>query len=190
MSIATEGTELLDTIVKRLLEVDGKIRSISLIGSFAWFPELARDVDIVVITESELPCDAYWEAISDLPKPVDIVVFRRGERAKGLALALRAGVLLWGDVDDILRQLQPARLLTIRCLDGVEKLAEWLSKQPEIVNVQVVNSTVEAQFVGDDDAQAELLKRIILDGHRIAAFSETTMNLEDVFLRVTKGEVA
>ncbi|MCS7187294.1 MAG: hypothetical protein RMK89_10120 [Armatimonadota bacterium] len=101
MSIATEGTELLDTIVKRLLEIDDKIRSISLIGSFAWFPELARDVDIVVITESELPCDAYWEAISDLPKPVDIVVFRRGERAKGLALALRAGVLLWGDVEAV-----------------------------------------------------------------------------------------
>jgi ABC-type uncharacterized transport system ATPase subunit len=80
--------------------------------------------------------------------------------------------------------------LTIRCLDGADKLADWLSKQPEIVSVQVVNSTVEAQFVGDDETQAELLRRIILDGHRIATFSETTMNLEDVFLRVTKGEVA
>jgi hypothetical protein len=29
-----------------------------------------------------------------------------------------------------------------------------------------------------------------LDGHRIATFTETTMDLEDVFLRVTKGEVA
>ncbi|MCS7265224.1 MAG: hypothetical protein NZ805_10375 [Armatimonadetes bacterium] len=101
MSIATKETELLEAIVRRLLEVDDKICSISLIGSFAWFPELARDVDIVVITESELPSDAYWDSVSDLPKPVDIVVFRRGERAKGLALALRAGVLLWGDFEAV-----------------------------------------------------------------------------------------
>lgn len=99
-------------------------------------------------------------------------------------------LLLWGDVDKILRQLQPTKLLSIRCLDGAEELSEWLSKQPEIINVQLTDKTVKAQFVGDDEAQAELLRRIVMDGHRIAAFTETNMNLEDVFLRVTKGEVA
>lgn len=98
MPLATKETEILDTIVKCLLAVDSGIRAIVLIGSFSWFPELARDVDIVVITESDLSSEAYWEAVSDLPKPVDIVVLRRGERAKGLVLALRAGILLWGDV--------------------------------------------------------------------------------------------
>lgn len=102
----------------------------------------------------------------------------------------KGDLLLWGDVETILRQLQPAKLLTIRCLDGAEKLAEWLNRQPEIVNTQIVNGTVQAQFIGDDEAQAELLRRLILDGHRIATFTETTMDLEDVFLRVTKGEVA
>lgn len=102
----------------------------------------------------------------------------------------KGDLLLWGDVDDILRQLQPARMLTIRCLDGAEHLAEWLSHQPEIISVQVVNTSVEAQFVGDDEAQADLLRRIITDGFRIAVFSETMMDLEDVFLRVTKGEVS
>ena len=62
--------------------------------------------------------------------------------------------------------------------------------QPEIVSTQIVNGAVQAQFVGDDEAQADLLRRLILDGHRIATFTEMTMDLEDVFLRVTKGEVA
>ncbi|MFA0753515.1 MAG: hypothetical protein IMHGJWDQ_001291, partial [Candidatus Fervidibacter sp.] len=57
-------------------------------------------------------------------------------------------------------------------------------------SVEIVNSGVEATFIGDDEAQADLLRRIILDGHRIATFGETSMNLEDVFLQVTKGEVA
>ncbi|MFN3421293.1 MAG: hypothetical protein ACK40X_06195 [Armatimonadota bacterium] len=96
---AAEKNELLETIVKRLLEVDRKIRAIVLIGSFVWFPDLARDVDIVAITdEKDSPVDAYWDAVLGLPKPVDVVVFRAGEKAKGLALALRTGVLIWGDV--------------------------------------------------------------------------------------------
>lgn len=136
--------------------------------------ELLREIGamgkIVIVSSHILP------ELSDFCNKIGII--EKGE------------LLLWGDVEDILRQLQPARLLTIRCLDGLEKLTEWLSKQPEIINVQVVNDTIEAQFVGDDEAQADLLRRIILDGLRIATFSETMMNLEDVFLRVTKGEVA
>ena len=97
MTTSATQVDLLRKIVRRLLEVDGSIRSIVLIGSFAWFPDLARDIDIVVITESNLPTDAYWDAVADFPKPVDVVVLRKGEKAKGLVLALRVGVLLWGD---------------------------------------------------------------------------------------------
>ncbi len=102
----------------------------------------------------------------------------------------KGDLLLWGDVDDILRQLQPSRLLSIRCLDGAERLAQWLSRQPEVASVQIANSKVEAQFIGDDESQAQLLRRLITEGFKVATFSETTMDLEDVFLRVTKGEVA
>jgi ABC-2 type transport system ATP-binding protein len=77
--------------------------------------------------------------------------------ATKIGIIEKGDLLLWGDVETILRQLQPAKLLTIRCLDGAEKLAEWLNRQPEIVNTQIVNGTVQAQFIGDDEAQAELL---------------------------------
>jgi len=97
MTTSATQVDLLREIVRRLLEVDGGIRSIVLIGSFAWFPDLAGDIDIVVITESNLPTEAYWDAFANFPKPVDVVVLRRGEKAKGLTLALRTGVLLWGD---------------------------------------------------------------------------------------------
>lgn len=98
ITAATEKDKLLETIVERLLEVDRKIRAVVLIGSFVWFPDLARDVDIVVITdERDLPVDVYWDAVLDLLKPVDVVIFKVGEKAKGLTLALRTGVLIWGD---------------------------------------------------------------------------------------------
>jgi len=90
-------SELLSKVVRLLLRVDDKICAVVLIGSFVWFPDLARDIDIVVITESDLPTEAYWDAVADLPKPVDVIVLRKGEKARGLTLALRVGVLLWGD---------------------------------------------------------------------------------------------
>jgi len=124
MTIAVKETKPLSTIVERLLGVDNKIQAIILIGSFVWFPDLARDVDIVVITESDLPVDAYWDAVSDLPMPVDIVVLRRGERAKGLALALRTGILLWGDVEAVKEATKDMPVPTLKDAQDWMVLAE------------------------------------------------------------------
>lgn len=99
-------------------------------------------------------------------------------------------LLLWGEVNDILSQLQPTRLIMVRVLDGPERLAEWLSGQPGISEVRFFNDRVEAQFTGDDRSQAELLRHLIKEGFQVVSFSETRMDLEDIFLRVTKGEVA
>ncbi len=128
MTVAAKESELLDIIVKRLIEFDSKISAIVLIGSFSWFPELARDVDIVVITESDLPSDAYWDVVSDLPKPVDIVVLRRGEAVKGLALALKVGVLLWGDVEAVKEATKNMPVPTLK------DAHDWLALAKEALN--------------------------------------------------------
>ncbi|MBI3923192.1 MAG: ABC transporter ATP-binding protein [Armatimonadetes bacterium] len=99
-------------------------------------------------------------------------------------------MLLTGNVDDILRQLQPARRLSIRCLDESERLMSWLGSASQISEVRSANGTVQAQFTGDDNSQAELLRQLIADGFRIVALTESSVDLEDVFMQVTKGEVS
>lgn len=94
---ATTDAALLSAIVARLRQVDPRLRAVVLIGSCVWAPDLARDVDIVAVTESALPAEVYWDAVAALPKPVEVIVLRAGEKAQGLALAVRTGVLLWGD---------------------------------------------------------------------------------------------
>jgi ABC-2 type transport system ATP-binding protein len=49
---------------------------------------------------------------------------------------------------------------------------------------------LEADFTGDENAVADLLETLIAQKVRIASFSETNTGLEEVFLRLTKGEVA
>jgi hypothetical protein len=49
---------------------------------------------------------------------------------------------------------------------------------------------IEVAFTGDENAVADLLGAMVAGGVRVAAFSETQTGLEEVFLRLTKGEVA
>jgi ABC-2 type transport system ATP-binding protein len=45
-------------------------------------------------------------------------------------------------------------------------------------------------FAGGLEEQADLLAALIRDGFRIAAFREESLDLEDVFMQITKGEVS
>jgi ABC-2 type transport system ATP-binding protein len=49
---------------------------------------------------------------------------------------------------------------------------------------------LDVEFVGDENALADLLETLVAHKVRIASFSETHTGLEEVFLRLTKGEVA
>ena len=69
MKVAAKETELLRNIVESLFEVGSEIRAFVPIGSFDCLPDIAMDIDIVVITESDLPVDLPWDAVSNLPKP-------------------------------------------------------------------------------------------------------------------------
>jgi len=49
---------------------------------------------------------------------------------------------------------------------------------------------LEIEFSGDDEDAAALLESLVAQGVRVASFSEMTTNLEEAFLRLTKGEIA
>ena len=107
----------------------------------------------------------------------------------------RSRLLISGDVETIIRQLQPTRLLTITPVKGVVAVAALrgaLEERPEVEKVTVENSddgTLLVAFTGGFEEQATLLSDLITGGHQICSFSETAMDLEDVFMRVTTGRV-
>jgi ABC-2 type transport system ATP-binding protein len=59
--------------------------------------------------------------------------------------------------------------------DGLGK-AEWIS--------------LEAEFTGDDPALYQLLSSLLARGLPVVHFSEETQNLEEVFMRATRGIVS
>lgn len=62
------------TLCDRLLAVDPNIVEIDLFGSSAYAPEVAQDVDLLVTTKRKKRIDHYWDATTDWPTHVDVLV--------------------------------------------------------------------------------------------------------------------
>jgi ABC-2 type transport system ATP-binding protein len=99
-----------------------------------------------------------------------------------------------GSLDEVRRQAAHGRMLQLRVLSDVAAAEGVLRDQPGIGEVFVSGAdaagTLEAEFAGDDEAIADLLGVLLARGVRVISFSETTSDLEEVFLRLTRGEVA
>ena len=105
-------------------------------------------------------------------------------------------------MDEIRKQVNKARRLRIRVLSDSNKAEAVLRCQPGVLQIylteipvktakaEISSIDLEVEFTGDDTASADLLETLLEQKVRVASFSEMTTDLEEVFLRLTKGEVA
>jgi ABC-2 type transport system ATP-binding protein len=107
---------------------------------------------------------------------------------------LEAGKLVaFGDMAMMKKQLHPHRVIQARVLDGLHNIQELLLKDSRVIAVlppEEENSQqglVRFEFTGDDLALSELLSDLIQAGLQIVSFHEEDGDLEDVFLKVTRG---
>ena len=101
----------------------------------------------------------------------------------------RGEMLVSGDVQDIMDQVTGGRTLEIRLLDGLDKAADLLADAPGVRAVRSVDSHLQVDFTGSPEAQADLNTLLISHHLRVLAFTEQAMDLEDIFMKVTKGLV-
>ncbi len=99
-------------------------------------------------------------------------------------------LLVWGAVDEIVKQLQANRLIEIRPVGELEPLRQRLERESLVHGIDLRDGCLVVHFSGGLEEQADLLTRLIHDGYRIASFREESLDLEDVFMRITKGEVS
>jgi hypothetical protein len=79
----------------------------------------------------------------------------------------------------------------MRLADGdCAALAAYLETCPGIAGVRIEGGAVHARCDESGINQAELLRKLVERGFPIIAFHETEADLEDVFMRVTRGIVS
>lgn len=102
----------------------------------------------------------------------------------------RGNMLAFGPVKEIVRQIQPTRVIQIRVLSDMVGAREFACAQDKVISAQNDNAGhLLLEFNGDIDDQATLLDNLIRGGIRISDYHEQHANLEDVFMRLTTGAV-
>lgn len=88
-----------------LLQADPDIVAIVQFGSSVYAPDLALDLDLLIITKREKESKVYWDTVWSTGQPfwVDVVVVELGKRLGFLSAAVRAfGRLVFGDLNAVL----------------------------------------------------------------------------------------
>jgi ABC-2 type transport system ATP-binding protein len=112
------------------------------------------------------------------------------EICTGAVIIERGKILRAGTLQEIMAQSGKAhRTVVIRALDRTEELLKALLEMPDVEGARLADGAVEVDLAGDDAACCGLLERVIRSGFRIFEFRPQGVDLEQIFLDVTRGEV-
>jgi ABC-2 type transport system ATP-binding protein len=112
------------------------------------------------------------------------------ELCDSVGIIEKGRLVVSGSLDEIRQHALQSRTLRLKVLSEIEQAQSLLANQPGVGQVYPVNGHLDVEFVGDEEAAADLLNALVSGGVRLASFTETISDLEEVFLRLTKGEVA
>ena len=90
------------------MKADAKIEEIVQFGSSVYAPQLALDIDILVVTPKKRRDDIYWDAVADCPMNVDVIVVQEEESiGDRIAWAIGGmGKLIHGDGEIVKRMVE------------------------------------------------------------------------------------
>lgn len=112
------------------------------------------------------------------------------EICSGAVIIERGKILRAGMLQEILSDdSKPHRTVLMKPLARAEDLFKKLLETPGVDNARLIDGTVEADVLGGDEACCDLLTSVVGAGFRVLEFRQRRMDLEQMFLNVTKGEV-
>ncbi len=98
-------SQWLPKLCEALLKADPDIVAIVQFGSSVYAPDLALDLDLLVVTKRKKDSSVYWDTVWSAGQPfwVDVIVVEVGEQLGFLSAAVRAfGRLVFGDLEAVL----------------------------------------------------------------------------------------
>ena len=101
----------------------------------------------------------------------------------------RGKLIFNGSVDDAIRQVRGNATFTVSVGDRNPEAAVTLATYPEVMAVKPDPKTglIDVRLKDGQEDGSFLPERLIRDGFRLKAFREKEVNLENVFMEITKG---
>jgi len=118
------------------------------------------------------------------------ILTEMSELCTRIGIIERGRILAAGTPDEILATLTAGRRIRIKVARDVARAAELLQTVDGVTDVEVEGAEARALFEGADDQIHRLLKPLLDAGVPVMAVVPESADLERIFLRVTKGDLA
>lgn len=113
------------------------------------------------------------------------------EMCTSLCVMNRGKLLASGTAEQVRQILgSTERTITATLLNRHEEARAWLASQPHVHDPVADAPTVTFRFLGDDNAQADLMEGLIHLGIRIRSFEEKRSSFEDILVEVAESNRA
>ena len=111
------------------------------------------------------------------------------ESCDGVLVIERGKKVVSGDIDEIARGLSPHGTVSVRVVAGVENALQFFLVQPGVRGADAEGNAVRFEIEGGDEALADLVARAVAGGVRVCEVKVEQADLEDIFLKTTKGRL-
>lgn len=105
-----------------------------------------------------------------------------------VAIIEKGALIYSGPVQAVQNQFRGARVFWVKVGDGEEKAIQILKSQPPILEVAPVDGRIKVTMASDQADPGCIASSLVLGGVRLLGLEEEYMGLEEVFMRVTRGE--
>lgn len=190
---AKELLELVNLLDKTNEYVDGLSRGMK--QRLCLARTLVHNPDILILDEPASGLDPLTrhelkfilKNLSEKGKTIIIsshILTELAEICSNICIIEKGKVILNGNIDEIMYQVDASNPLIINVLGEADKAVEILKKNRYVRTLSLDEKNIVVTFVGRREDEAELLKQLITNDVEVVSFKREQSNLESLFLKI------
>lgn len=109
------------------------------------------------------------------------------ELCTAIGIISQGKMIAGGTVEEIMDKLAHTGKIKVKVTGRAEEAVRLLQEQPSIGGVSLSGEVVEADFKGNEQILADILKRLVAQDIPVVSFTEESGSLEAVFMQLTEG---
>jgi ABC-2 type transport system ATP-binding protein len=98
-------------------------------------------------------------------------------------------LVISGSINEIEKKIHSSKSYRLSALEPLEQIETFL-KSVGVVQTEIQDGFLEFAYNHSEEEVASLLSSLVTNNFRITHFAPVSANLEDLFMKITKGEVA